>query len=137
MYLVDTSVWIDYFNSKENLPVQLFVEILKNNISFGMTGTIYQEILQGADSDRDFKKLTDYLSTQRFFHPQDECLTYQAGAKIYFDCRKKGITIRSTIDCLIAQIAIEHNLTILHNDKDFEQIKKIRPNLKLASRASS
>jgi hypothetical protein len=51
--------------------------------------------------------------------------TYEDAARIYFYCRKKGITIRSTIDCLIAQIALDQNLLLLHNDKDFDAIAPI------------
>jgi predicted nucleic acid-binding protein len=56
---------------------------------------------------------------------QDERESYASAAKIYFKCRKKGITISSTIDCLIAQSAIENNLFLLHNDSDFDRISKV------------
>lgn len=88
--------------------------------------------MQGAETVQDFNKLSTYLNTQIFYHPKDNLLTYQAAAKICFDCRRKGLNICRTIDCLIAQIAIEHELTLLHNDKDFVHVKKIVPQLKLA-----
>jgi hypothetical protein len=131
MYLVDTSVWIDYLREKSNQATQYFAGILEKNISFGITGVIYQEILQGAKSINDFKKLTTYLSTQYFFHPADPIYTYESSAKLYFDCRRKGLTPRSSIDCLIAQIAIEHNLILLHNDKDYDLIQQVAPKLAL------
>jgi len=49
-----------------------------------------------------------------------------------FDCRRAGITIRSSIDCLIARVAIEHGLMLLHDDRDFERISKVVPDLTLA-----
>lgn len=131
MYLVDTSVWIDYFIERKNSAVQFLEEILNNNLPYGITGFIYQEILQGVVSPQDFKNLSDYLLTQRFFHPKHAVVSYELAAKIFFACRRRGLTIRSTIDCMTAQIAVEHGLIILHNDRDFKHIKKIIPELKL------
>jgi len=56
--------------------------------------------------------------------PKHEKNSYSQAAHIYFTCRRHGITIRSTIDCIIAQLAIEHDLILLHSDRDFEQIAK-------------
>jgi predicted nucleic acid-binding protein len=131
MFLVDTSVWIDYLRQKNNSAVSYFQALLDEEIPLGITGVIYQEILQGAATKSDFNKLVDYLGSQRFYHVKDNLLSYQSAANIYFNCRRKGITIRSTIDCLIAQIAIENNLVLLHNDQDYEQIATIVPSLKL------
>jgi len=131
MYLVYTSVWIDYFRDLHTSSVEHFINLLDKKIPFGITGIIFQEILQGASTLKDFNHLNDYLVTQEFFHPSDNFNTYQSAAKIYFNCRKKGITIRSTVNCLIAQIAIEHNLILLHNDHDFELIKKVHSELEL------
>src|SRR5687767_1953548 len=115
MYLIDTSVWIDYFREINNESTKKLTSILDRHLPFGITGVIYQEILQGANSLQDFNQLKEYFETQRFFHPSD--VSYGSAAKIFYLCRKKGITIRSTIDCFIAQIAIEHHLILLHNDQ--------------------
>lgn len=131
MYLVDTSVWIDFLRDKTNPSVHFFEDLIDNQIPFGITGMIYQEILQGAATQKDFNRLVDYLTTQHFFHAKDVVGTYESAAKIYFNCRRRGVTVRSTSDCFIAQIAIDHDLTLLHNDQDFVRIKKIIPTLKL------
>ena len=86
---------------------------------------IYQEVLQGAKSEKEYAGLKKYLSSQRFFHPKDPIKTYAKAAGIYFRCRKKGITVRSTVDCMIAQIAIESELLLLHNDRDFEAMAAV------------
>jgi len=119
MILVDTSVLIDLFKGKSNNTVDTFRKIIEQGVPFGISSVIFQEILQGAKTKKEYNTLHDYLSTQHFFNPEDSITSYAAAAEIYFICRKKGITIRSTIDCLIAQIALEHNLYLLHNDKDF------------------
>lgn len=133
MYLVDTSIWIDYLKDKNNASVKLLEKILDEGAPFGITSVIYQEILQGAASHKDYIHLVEYLSTMRFFHPLDPIISFQSAAKLYFDCRKQGITIRSTIDCLIAQIAVENKLVLLHADTDYQRIKKIAPDLELLS----
>lgn len=130
-YLIDTSVWIDYLRQQDNPAVVFLMKVLDEQLPFGITAVIYQEILQGANSAQDFKKLVTYFSTQTFFQPKDTVLSFQSAALIYFDCRHKGVTIRSSIDCLIAQIAIEHDLILLHNDKDFEKIASVVRQLKI------
>ena len=132
MYLVDTSVWLDFFHAHVTEPVSRFENILDGNLPFGITSLIFQEVLQGAKSEKDFSRLTTYLSTQRFYHPLDPVTSYQQAAHLYFRCRREGVTIRSTGDCLIAQIAIEHNLQLLHDDQDFVRMAKVVAALRLA-----
>jgi predicted nucleic acid-binding protein len=116
---------IGYLQGKENDAVLRFQYILDNNIPFGINYSIYQEVLQGVKTEKDFDKVKKYLDTQRFYSLKKEKESYATAAKIYFKCRKKGITISSTIDCLIAQTAIENNLFLLHNDSDFDDIAKV------------
>ncbi len=130
MILVDTSVLIDFFKGIKNNPSLCLQEIIKQQIPFGITSVIYQELLQGAKNKKEYELLDEYLRCQRFFHPVDPVTSYEKAAMIYFLCRKKGITVRSTIDCLIAQVAIEQNLLLLQNDKDFVNMSPII-NLKL------
>ena len=125
MILVDTSVLIDFFKGNRNKHVSCLKEIITRQMPFGITSVIYQELLQGVRSKKEYALLDEYLSCQRFFHPKDPVLTYGKAAMIYFSCRKKGITIRSTVDCLIAQIAVESDLHLLQNDKDFVNIAQI------------
>jgi predicted nucleic acid-binding protein len=131
MYLVDTSVWIDYLRGTDTPGVQFLEKILSHKKSFGISSIIYQEVLQGASTLKDFKNLSAYFSTQVFYHPKDPIASYQAAAEVYFNCRKRGLMIRSTIDCLIVQITIEHSLILVHSDRDFKHIQKVIPDLKL------
>jgi predicted nucleic acid-binding protein len=135
MILVDTSVLIDFFKGATNESAQKFSSILKKKIPFGINAFIYQEILQGAKSEKEYELLKRYLMDLQFYYPKHPVDSFEKAARIYFDCRKKGITIRSTIDCIIAQTAIEHNLLLLHNDKDFEAMSGVIPSLKFYSDA--
>ena len=125
MILVDTSILIDHLRGIENGPARKFQYVLDRNLPFGINSFVYQEVLQGVKSERDFQTVKRYLDTQRFYGLKDEKESYAAAAQIYLKCRKKGITVYSTIDCLIAQTAIENNLLLLHNDSDFDRMRKV------------
>lgn len=124
MILVDTSVLIDFLKGQTNEKIQLFDEILSRNIDFGFSSYTFQEVLQGAQNEKEYEQLRDYLSTQIIYFLPEETATYEKAARLYFDLRRKGITPRSTIDVLIALTAIENNLLLLHNDRDFDLMAK-------------
>ena len=132
MYLVDTSAWVDYLGERATQAAGLLSEVLDRGVPFSITASIYQELLQGAASERDFEQLAEYLGTQRFHHPEDPVDSYRQAALLYYRCRRAGVTIRSTIDCLIARQAIEGDLFLLHNDRDFTNMARVIPELKLA-----
>jgi len=131
MILVDTSVLIDFFRGKTTASVEKMNTILRENIPFGINSYIYQEILQGAGTEKEFILLKAYLDSQTFYDLKNDRESFSSAAKIYFRCRKAGITVRSTVDLLIVETALENNLYLLHNDKDFTAIKKIVPELKI------
>jgi predicted nucleic acid-binding protein len=97
-----------------------------------VTPVILQEILQGAADEREFSLLDEYFSSQSMLLPQDPLDTHRRAARLYFDCRHRGFTPRSTVDCLIAQIALDHGVALLHDDRDFEQIARVAPTLEFA-----
>jgi predicted nucleic acid-binding protein len=109
-----------------------FAEILDRGYGVGFTGTIFQEVVQGVSSWDEFERVSEYLESQDYYHPQDQIQSYREAALIYFQCRRAGITIRSVIDCLIARVAIEHDLLLLHDDRDFENMAGAIPELSLA-----
>lgn len=129
MVLVDTSVLIDFLKEVDNPATDKLNEVIEIQIPFGIIVHIYQELLQGTASQYDFNTLKKYLDTISFYYPKNEKESYDSAANIYFKCRKHGLIIRSSLDCIIAQIAIENNLKLLHNDRDFENIKIIFPKL--------
>jgi predicted nucleic acid-binding protein len=127
MILVDTSVLIDFFKGSKNEATSRFKLILEQGLNFGITSNIFQEVLQGAKSEKEYKLLKRYLETQRFFHPKDPAESFAEAARIFFQCRQRGVTVRSTIDCLIAQVALDHDLLLLHSDQDFDLISRVIP----------
>lgn len=136
MYLIDTSVWIDSLRQVDNEPSRFFSSLIADRAPYGITGVIYQEVLQGARGQEDFEQLRTYLGSMTFWHPFDPVETYAEAADLYRRCRAGGITVRSTLDCLIARLAIEHGLLLVHNDRDFDYIASIEPSLICAPSAA-
>ena len=130
MYLVDTSVWIDYLQGRNVPHVRFLDELLGNPLAAGIADVIYMEILQGARDQEAFDRLRSYFGGQRFYRFDDPEASHAAAAQIYFACRRQGITVRSTLDCLIAQCSLEHDLILFHHDRDFKNMAAALPALR-------
>jgi predicted nucleic acid-binding protein len=124
--LVDTSVWIDFFAARDMPQTRLFKDAVREGAEVALTGLILAEILQGVPSDSEFAKLRKVLSSFRGLRPGSE-ETYVRAARLYRTGRKRGVTIRSLVDCLIAAIAMEQEATVLHRDRDFDRISGYAP----------
>jgi hypothetical protein len=122
MILVDTSVLIDYLKGTENPAARAFHSILEKKIPYGIHDVIYLEVLQGSKTEKDLKELKIYLETQTFYDVRNGHESYAEAAHMFMALRKKGVTVRSTVDCLIALVAMENDLFLLHNDEDFARI---------------
>ena len=131
MILVDTSVIIDFLNGKQNSKVLLFDKVLDNKIPYGINTFIFQEVLQGARDMKEYSNLKEYLESIPFYYLKNGRDSYEQAAFINFTCRRNGKTIRSTIDLIIAQTAIENDLYLLHKDDDFEQMSTVIKTLKI------
>jgi predicted nucleic acid-binding protein len=127
--LVDTSIWIDYLGPKPGAAARRLDDLIDAGEPFALTPIILQEILQGARSAKELNRLRRDLVTQNFLFPLDPIESYVAAAGIYARCRWAGVTPRSTVDCLIAQVAIEHRVRLLHNDSDYDRIARAVPAL--------
>ena len=125
MILVDTSVLIDYLKGTESIATERCQKILDLSIPFGINSLIFQELLQGARNEAEFNKLKEYLETLDFYELTKGRSSYEEAAYMNFLCRRSGVTVRSTIDLLIAQTAIEHGIPLLHNDSDFDHIAEV------------
>jgi hypothetical protein len=124
--LVDSSVWIDFFAGRDTPQTRIFKDAIREGVDVVLTGVILTEILQGVPSDSGFARLRKDLSSFRVLHPASED-TYVQAARLYRTGRKRGVTIRSLVDCLIAAVAMEHGATVLHKDRDYERISEYAP----------
>lgn len=120
MILVDTSVWIDYFNGVSTKQTDSLDRILSEQ-SVLVGDIILTEILQGFDSDKEFRLAKQALDPLDCVHLGGKSLAIKAASNFRF-LRSKGVTIRKTVDVLIGSWCIEHEVELLQNDKDFDQI---------------
>jgi predicted nucleic acid-binding protein len=122
--LVDTSVWIEILRDRVGRRRAAFDAALDGDDA--VLSRFHQlELLQGARDEREWSLLREYLDVQDYL----ECAptSWADAARIFFDLRRRGKTVRSPIDCCIAQIAIDHEVLLLHRDRDFEVIAEVRP----------
>jgi predicted nucleic acid-binding protein len=117
LILIDTSVWIDFFNKKIIFPDSIFTEGC-------ITPPIYQELLQGFRNDLHKKQAQLHLSNFILLGNPIQLDTYFHAAEIYRICRKNGVTIRPSIDPLIAAVAIENKVKLWSLDREFAKIAK-------------
>jgi len=118
MLVVDTSVWIDYFNGVKN-PQTDFLDTILDTTPIIIGDLILAEVLQGFRYDPDFEKVRRVLGKFMQQSMVDPTLAVQS-ARNYRFLRQKGITVRKTIDSLIATYCIENDHQLLHNDSDFD-----------------
>lgn len=132
MILIDTSIWIDFFNHPQSPFAKYLKELIEEDTDLCLTDIILTEVLQGIKDDRIFEETKTSLLAFPIVKPAS-IDTYISAANIYRTCRTKGITIYKTVDVIISAIAIENNLSIFHNDKDFDRIANCT-NLRLYKR---
>ena len=122
MILVDSTVWIDYFNGRITPETDYLHRILgEGEIVVG--DIIMGEVLQGFRSDQDFEAAYEALGKFRQINIVNMDVAVQS-ARNYRSLRQQGVTIRKTIDCFIAACAIIHDLQLLHCDRDFDPFEQ-------------
>jgi len=123
--LVDTSVIIDLLKNQKNGRVELLEEIIEKKIPWGICEFVYQEVLQGAKDQNEFEKLKEYFDSIPLYFLKYGKASYERAGYLNVRCRNSGVTVRSTIDLLIAETAIENDVALLHHDNDFENMSRV------------
>lgn len=124
MVFIDTSIWIDFFADQNTKGTLALIKAIDNE-DLATCGVVIAEVLQGVKEDKMFNKIKSIL-LDLIILPMTDSI-YINAAQIYRTCRRKGITIRNSIDCMIAATCIEHSSFILHSDRDFDHISKHFP----------
>ncbi len=122
MILVDSSVWIDFFSSAPGRAGDELRRMISDAEPFALTGLVVAEILQGGLT-RDASRIEHYLSQWEMLEPRG-FRTYRDAAAIFRLGRTKGVSL-TTIDALIAAIALEHRASVFTLDKDFSRIARL------------
>jgi len=122
MLIVDTSVWIDFFADRDTREVQILDRAIDDE-SVGVGDLMLCEVLQGIRHDAQFREVRDKLLRLHVVRVVDMDIALKA-AENYRSLRRRGITVRKTIDALIATFCIEKGHVLLHNDRDFDPFEE-------------
>jgi hypothetical protein len=122
MVIVDSSVWIDYFNDKQDSRTE-WLEAAIGQAGIGLTSLILCEVLQGIRHERSFRLTHRQLTSLLVFEGLGTGLAV-ASAENFRYLQRQGVTIRSTIECIIATFCIENGHRLLHHDRDFDPFEE-------------
>lgn len=125
MILVDSSVWIDHFRGRKSTEAQRLASAISVDEDLCVCGLILTEVLQGIRSEISYRQVRRLLEALVYL-PMPRRV-YTRAAEIYRTTRAAGRTIRNSVDCIIAACAIEHEVHLLHRDRDFTIIQRFSP----------
>jgi predicted nucleic acid-binding protein len=129
--LVDTAAWVEYQRATGSAADCQLADAIATGKRLATTGLIVLELLAGARDEQHARDLSRLLARCRFL-PLEEPSDHEVAAALYRACRREGTAIRRLPDCLIAVVAMRTGSTLLHQDADFEAIRRHVP-LTLAS----
>lgn len=122
MIVVDSSVWIDYFTGKSSPGTDKLDSLLGEDL-VAIGDLMLVEVLQGFRADKDYRQARKLMLSLTVMNMLDTSIALKSAAN-FRTLRKKGITVRKTIDAIIATYCIENRLPLLHSDKDFQPFHK-------------
>ncbi|AHF91595.1 twitching motility protein PilT [Opitutaceae bacterium TAV5] len=123
--LVDSTVWIDFLRNKTTPQTERLTELILNRDDLCLCGFVLTEVLQGIRDEKQYVAVKQQFSNLLYL--SDDASTFELGATIYRNLRRQGITIRNSIDCLIAATVVQHGVGLLENDRDYEFIDQHYP----------
>jgi predicted nucleic acid-binding protein len=123
--LIDTSIWIQFFRGVDEKQVQLVQKLILSNEAC-ICPPILQEILQGVRDTETFEMLSERMMSLHFLDGDPKIMAINA-AKIYVSLRKRGVTIRKSMDCLTASYALTFGVSFYHADRDFDNVSRHFP----------
>lgn len=120
-FLVDTSAWIRHFSSKDHFDLRTVCGPEERVLCL----PVYQEILQGVRDEGSFRRIRDILNAAEWVEDPLGREVHAEAVDLFRSARQQGLTIRSSVDCLIAACAIRHDLTVLHHDRDYASLASV------------
>ena len=121
MFLIDTSAWIRHFARADPFDLRSVCSIEERVLCL----PVYQEILQGIRDEGAFRAVKEALDAAPFVEAPLRRRIFREAADLYRVARRQGLTVRSSVDCIIAVCAIGNDLTVLHHDRDFPALAKV------------
>lgn len=124
MIIVDTSVWIEFLEGRGSASDRHLAELIDADAPIALTEVIYCEVLQGIRDDAVYAKVRAILHAFPMLF-LNGLRSVDHAAALYRTCRRKGYTIRSTVDCLIAAVCLDAGAELFHQDRDFDVLAKV------------
>jgi predicted nucleic acid-binding protein len=121
--LVDTSIWVRVFQRHDPLLLEEVVD-LEDVVT---CLPVIQEVLQGFGEERHWRVARDSMLALPLVESPMEADVFLEAATLYRSARRRGLTVRSSVDCLIAACALRHDLEVLHHDRDFSVLAEVSP----------
>ncbi len=123
MFLIDTSVWVEVFRKPSRLALESVVEL--DEIVTCLP--VVQEVLQGFREERAYRTAREAMFSFPIVESPLSRPVVEDAVQLYRSARRKGLTIRSGVDCLIAACALRNGLPVLHCDRDFDALARVSP----------
>ena len=121
MILVDTSIFIESFRSSNDFDLAKVVDLDEIVVCL----PVIQEVLQGFDNPRAFSVAREAMFAFPIVEAPIGEEAYRLAIDLYRSARRVGLTVRSSVDCLIGACALRHSLPLLHRDRDFDRIARV------------
>lgn len=126
MIIVDTTVWIDFLEARGTAFDRHLTELLQSDVPIALVDIVYCEILQGIRDDDIYHRTRASLLAHPILRPGG-LETFETAANLYRTARRRGMTIRRSVDCLIAATCLEAAAELYHNDRDFDALARVSP----------
>jgi len=124
--VVDSSIWIDFFNKAGTPAVELLKHLMRNGeVRIVVPDLVLFEVLRGFRSERDHRDAKQLLESLSVEETAGHALAL-AGSTHYRSLRAHGITVRGPLDVLVASFCIERDYALLHRDRDFDAFESLR-----------
>jgi hypothetical protein len=122
--VVDTTVWIDFLEARGTAFDRHLTELIEEQAPISLVDIIYAEVLQGIRDEETFHQTRVSLRAHPILRPRG-LETFETAANLYRTARRRGLTIRRSVDCLIAATCLESGAEIYHNDRDFDALARV------------
>jgi predicted nucleic acid-binding protein len=123
LILVDTSIWIEFFRQSSDLDLEAVVDLEEVVTCL----PVLQEVLQGFDDQRAYHLACEAMLAFPMVESPLSEEVFQLAIDLFRSARRGGLTVRSSVDCLIGACALRSSLTVLHRDRDFDSLARISP----------
>lgn len=124
MIVVDTTVWIDFLEARGTAFDHHLTELLEQDALIALVDVVYGEVLQGIRDEGIYQRTRASLRAHPILRPRG-LETFETAANLYRMARRRGLTVRRSVDCLIAATCLESGAEIYHHDRDFDALARV------------